>query len=101
MGITYIMITAFTILSLMTGVVSEHISNYTKDQEDEMKKEHQAELEHFMDTIQDLFKTADHDHSNTISRSEFKKVLEDPRLLSLGIEIHNFDMLELFDCLDL
>lgn len=103
--IFYIIVTAFTILSLMTGVVSERVLMETKEQEDAMKAQRDQQLREFMEEVQNLFEAADTDGSRTISRVEFKKILKDKdatkRLLANGIEVYDFDLLELFDCLDL
>lgn len=103
--ILYIILTAFTILSLLTGVVSEHILMVAKDQEEGMKARRDEELHQFMDDVKALFDAADVDGSRSISRTEFKRILKDKewskKLLAMGIEVYDFDFLELFDCLDL
>merc|ERR1719281_710337 len=70
--IAYIIVTAFTILSLLTGVVSEHILKVTKNDEDELKKQQGEELKKVSEEMLELFKKADTDNSGTIGRSEFK-----------------------------
>lgn len=103
--IFYIIVTAFTILSLMTGVVSEHILKVAKDQEEGMRQRHDKELKEFMEGVKTLFDAADVDKSRSISRGEFKKILKDKevskKLLAMHIEVYDYDFLELFDCLDL
>merc|ERR1719316_1436628 len=75
--ILYILITAFTTLSLLTGVVSEQILAATKKEEVEQQERHEEQMKFFQE-VKRMFKKADHDDSHTISRQEFQEfIVED------------------------
>merc|ERR1719456_1995824 len=69
--IFYIMLTAFTVLSLLTGVVAEHMLDVSRKEEDNQEKEKHEELKAFLAELEELFQLADADNSGTISREEF------------------------------
>lgn len=102
--IIYILITAFTTLSLLTGVVSEQILAATKKEEEE-QTERREEQNQFFREVKKMFKKADHDDSHTITRQEFQDMLQEHDMHvilqrhHIDLEEH-FDKIELFDCLD-
>lgn len=73
--IVYVLITAFSILSLLTGVISEHMINLTRYWQDKMANEEKEKTKKFIEWFQDWFEKADADNSQTISRDEFRMLL--------------------------
>jgi len=104
--ILYIMLTAFTVISLLTGVVAEHMLEVTK--EDDMAEEGEKQTRWFemVEKIGDMFSMGDIDDDGMISREEFSKVMHSKKfrqeLSSLGVEFHSTDhVMELFDFIDI
>lgn len=100
----YILIAAFTILSLLTGVVSERILQVTKEDEAQEDAQREQESLKFVKKCKELFHQADVDHHKVITRQELEKLLHDPhaedKLLRLDIDVDTKEIDEVFQLLD-
>lgn len=103
--VIYILVTSFTILSLLTGLVAENMLKVASEENDEIEKERrEAELE-FLNKMKVLFEAADVDRSNTVSKAEFVQCLAIPanqgELRKLDIDLDDMELEQVFDeCLD-
>jgi Ca2+-binding EF-hand superfamily protein len=95
--VLYVVVTAFSILSLLTGVISEHMIQLSKFNDKQAEELEDREKLDFMIRFHKMFVKADVDGSNTISREELRDVLAIPdvqdelyRLKGEGFEIPNF-----------
>lgn len=100
----YILITSFTILSLLTGVVSDRILAVTREDQSTEDAEREESAHVFVQECKRLFHQADVDHHKMITKAEFEEVLQDKhaqaKLLHLNIEIDESEIRELFDLID-
>lgn len=76
--VSVIVLTNFTLLNLMVGVIVERIIRVAAEQENELAS-FVAESEQFGVTLRALFDSADMDASGTVTRREIRTLLEDPR----------------------
>lgn len=94
---------AWALLAVMTGVVSE---NMIAIREQMIKEdEHRDEVRKMMvtKTLMELFREADTDNSGTVSREEFNSMLRSPELikkLQKNTSMKPEDLAELFEWLD-
>merc|ERR1719482_2318256 len=95
--IIYVLITAFSILSLLTGVISEHMIALTRYTEKQAEEQEEREKQKFIVFFHDWFTRADVDNSGSVSRDELrslfrrKEVAEElEKLAEDGFEIEMF-----------
>lgn len=94
---------AWALLAVMTGVVSENLIAIREQmvKEDELKE--QKRKQNITNTLFALFAKADCDGSGSVSRNEFNAMLRDPSLMKILIKNSNLrvqDLHDLFDWLD-
>merc|ERR1719382_2230880 len=74
--VAMIILTNFTLVNLMVGVIVERIIHVSMEQENELAS-FVAESEQFKVTLQALFDSADLDASGKVSRKELRDLLDD------------------------
>merc|ERR1719313_315436 len=94
---------AWALLAVMTGVVSENMIAIREQmmREDEVREEQRKSM--ITETLTELFHKADIDHDGTVSRDEFDMLLKSPELmrkLAKNTNIRLQDLQDLFDWLD-
>ncbi|CAE8662525.1 unnamed protein product, partial [Polarella glacialis] len=94
---------AWALLAVMTGVVSENMIaiRETMIKEDEQREEMRKTV--ITNLLIDLFREADADNSNTVSRAEFDGMLRSPDLvkkITSNTRMQVQDLKDLFDWLD-
>eukprot|EP00747_Dinoflagellata_sp_TGD_P164909 gnl/TRDRNA2_/TRDRNA2_185503_c0_seq1.p1 gnl/TRDRNA2_/TRDRNA2_185503_c0~~gnl/TRDRNA2_/TRDRNA2_185503_c0_seq1.p1 ORF type:complete len:552 (+),score=122.92 gnl/TRDRNA2_/TRDRNA2_185503_c0_seq1:96-1751(+) len=94
---------AWALLAVMTGVVSENMISIREQlaREDEQKEERRQAV--VTDLLVELFRAADADGSGAVSREEFMAMLRTPDLgkkLMKNTNVRVTDLQELFDWLD-
>eukprot|EP00928_Gymnodinium_smaydae_P080160 TRINITY_DN63928_c0_g1_i1.p1 TRINITY_DN63928_c0_g1~~TRINITY_DN63928_c0_g1_i1.p1 ORF type:complete len:522 (-),score=151.53 TRINITY_DN63928_c0_g1_i1:142-1575(-) len=98
--LTYVILAAFVVLSLLTGVMAEHMAAVKEEQERERKKEQQLKIEEVSNVFSKAFWKFDY----TVDRKEFESILSDEALSKdlAGCNLHLEDIKanDLFDCLD-
>merc|ERR1719217_1914094 len=77
----YVVFAAFVILSLLTGVMAEHMTNLREMQEEDEKAEQRLKQQEAERTFFEAFKRLDTSMDRKISRSEFVDMLRDEELL--------------------
>jgi len=94
---------AWALLAVMTGVVSENMIAIREQmmREDERKEELRKSM--ITDTLIELFRKADTDNSGTVSREEFDAMLRKPdliRKITKNTHMRVQDLHDLFDWID-
>mmetsp|Transcript_9215 Transcript_9215/g.21576 ORF Transcript_9215/g.21576 Transcript_9215/m.21576 type:complete len:586 (-) Transcript_9215:236-1993(-) len=94
---------AWALLAVMTGVVSENMIAIREQmvKEDELREEMRKTL--VTKTLMDLFREADADNSGTVSRDEFNAMLRSPdliRKITRNTHMKVQDLQDLFEWLD-
>jgi len=102
--VTFIAFTAWTMISLLTGVVSERIIKVTstKQQSDHERQELQRRT--FARFLHNCFKRADADGNGVLDREEFAHLIHQDNVTKhmddLGVSISREELLHTFDMLD-
>lgn len=95
----YIFIAGFAILSLLTGVIVDHMTEVSAAQVQQDKNEQDEELRVFVDEIKGYFAETDH-----LNRDDLGKFLQDKALLktlsNYGVDLTGHTVDEVFDLLD-
>eukprot|EP00931_Biecheleriopsis_adriatica_P049215 TRINITY_DN28464_c0_g1_i1.p1 TRINITY_DN28464_c0_g1~~TRINITY_DN28464_c0_g1_i1.p1 ORF type:complete len:716 (-),score=147.15 TRINITY_DN28464_c0_g1_i1:132-2213(-) len=110
MPLTKVIFVVFTIysswalLSVMTGVVSDHIQ-YVREVQQQEEEHAQDEQHHqLVRTLSQIFAAADPDGSGTLRRAVYMEILNSPfqvRRLQKAVNLHVDDIKQIFDLLDL
>merc|ERR1719238_1489786 len=77
----YVVFAAFVILSLLTGVMAEHMTNLREMQEEDEKQEQRLKQQEAERVFFEAFKKLDTSLDRKISRSEFVEMMKDEELL--------------------
>merc|ERR1719482_785574 len=88
--IIYVLITAFSILSLLTGVISEHMIALTRYTEKQAEEKEEEERKKFIDFFHSWFIRADTDNSGTVSREELRALF---RRMEVAEELEKLEKL--------
>mmetsp|Transcript_62223 Transcript_62223/g.131511 ORF Transcript_62223/g.131511 Transcript_62223/m.131511 type:complete len:545 (+) Transcript_62223:117-1751(+) len=105
----YVIFAAMVILSLLTGVLADHINNVTVENEKEEKAEKQLETKQAVSIEYKAFRKVMSGPGSRVGNSmtfdQFRQVIEDrevnKHLVELGIiDLENFDPADLFVCFD-
>merc|ERR1719310_2761112 len=78
----YVVFAAFVILSLLTGVMAEHMTNLREMQEEDEKAEQRLKQQEAERTFFEAFKKLDTSMTRKISRAEFVEMMKDEELLT-------------------
>lgn len=87
----YILITSFTILSVLTGVVSEKILSVSRGESDQMQKEAQEEREQLQGRASDLYKKAKRKSDGLIGKTQFRHLVTED-FVDTKKEFHYFGL---------
>jgi len=103
--VAFIAFGSWTMISLLTAVVSDHMIAATADlKEVEARKAHELKLD-FIDYLQFSFHQADTDGDKMLDRAEFVEWVEDEgtmkRLHKVGIDMRKDEMIAMFDMFDI
>jgi hypothetical protein len=100
--IAFIILGSWSMLSLLTGVMSEHMIEKSATRKEEMKSEAQAKRKIFMKNLGRIFTLADADNSGNLSREEFLAAV--PTVANLmsqeGLNVGVKDLEAVFDTID-
>jgi hypothetical protein len=100
--IAFIILGSWSMLSLLTGVMSEHMIEKSATRKEEMKEEAQAKRRVFLKNLGRIFDLADEDKSGNLSREEFLQAV--PTVASLmsqeGLNVGVRDLEAVFDTID-
>jgi len=100
----YIFIAAFAMLSLLTGVVADHMTEVSGDQEEGKKKEEEEDLKVLMGKIEEYFASADTSGKLMITRQDFDKFIQNEELSETlqkyGVEFAGHEADDLWMLLD-
>lgn len=104
----YVIFAGMVILSLLTGVLADHINSVTNEAEEEEQKEKAAQRKMAFAAEFKAFKKAtcysDHRSENIITKEDFRKVMKDKEIMGqleeIGINLEDFNPDDLFICLD-
>lgn len=94
---------AWALLAVMTGVVSENLMTIREQSAREEEAKEVARKLNITNTLFDLFASCDADGSGSVCRAEFNAMLKDPGLTKLLVKNSNLrlkDLYDLFDWLD-
>mmetsp|Transcript_98968 Transcript_98968/g.206270 ORF Transcript_98968/g.206270 Transcript_98968/m.206270 type:complete len:541 (-) Transcript_98968:450-2072(-) len=97
----FMFIGAFVIMSLLTGVMADHMNDVRRNEEEEETKERLSQI----DTAIQAVKSSDVDGDGTLDRYEFEKLFDPGNsfakdLKDTGVSISSKEAVELFDCFD-
>merc|ERR1719215_1131969 len=102
--VCYIILAAMVILSLLTGVLADHVNNVREQQDRDEKTEQDAQLSKALRTEYKLFMNADAGGRHWIDKAHFKEIWGkssvQEELGKIGIDVGNFDPGDLFDSFD-
>lgn len=87
--VMYVIVAAFVVLSLLTGVMAEHINAVRQAQEAEDKIEKKKKLKEAVRVFYKVFGRADLLHDGRLVRAEFEQVFKDRELVA---QLANFDV---------
>merc|ERR1719201_2274975 len=73
----FVILTAFSILSLLTGVISEHMIQLSRFQDKQAEEWEEQQKAKFINMFKQMFAKADTDNSQTISREELALFIAD------------------------
>eukprot|EP00929_Paragymnodinium_shiwhaense_P065226 TRINITY_DN32719_c0_g1_i1.p1 TRINITY_DN32719_c0_g1~~TRINITY_DN32719_c0_g1_i1.p1 ORF type:complete len:469 (+),score=127.13 TRINITY_DN32719_c0_g1_i1:144-1550(+) len=103
--LAYVVFAAFVILSLLTGVMAEHMGNLRDTQEKEERAEQLRKVREAKRTFLNAFERLDKSQDHQISREEFRAMMTDKQLLkeleNISLNLGEADADDLFNCLDL
>lgn len=71
----YVLLNAVIILALLTGVITEHMMQVHRNDDEDQERERQEKLKTVLKAIYRLFKLIDTDNSDSIDRAEFQTLL--------------------------
>lgn len=94
---------AWALLAVMTGVVSENMIAIRNEMAKEEERREEIRRSMITEFLQELFKEADKDNSGTVSKLEFEALINDPeigRKLRRNSRLQAQDLRDLFDWLD-
>jgi len=103
MFVLFYIYSAWALLAVMTGVVSENLIAIRDQMVLENEAKEEKRKQNITSTLFDLFAKADADGSGSVSRVEFYDMLRDPMLTKLISKNSNMkvqDLYDLFDWLD-
>jgi len=105
--VAYVVFAAFVILSLLTGVMAEHMTNLREMTEADEKAEKKLRQKEAERTFFEAFRKLDTSHDHLVSKEEFSKLMLDDELLdklddiSLDLRETCSDIDDFFDTIDL
>merc|ERR1719188_805039 len=101
----YIFFISFTMASLWTGVMADHMNDVRQKEEEEERQQEQEAVETAMDTFRQTFTMADTTADNSMDFKEFEQMLKSKEIMgllkSVGIDITGLDARELFEFFDI
>merc|ERR1712125_302458 len=102
--LAYVICAAMVILSLLTGVLADHVNSIREGEEEEEKILRQSDRKRAMVAEFRAFKEVTGPHRNYIIKEEFCKLLKSDQFVEniadFGIDIKTFDPDDLFVCFD-
>merc|ERR1712232_641822 len=101
--VVFYIYSAWALLAVMTGVVSENMIAIREQMLREEAKKDDMRKEHILNFLGDLFRRADSDNSGQISRDEFDMMLRSPELVKKLMKYSKMepkDLEELFEWID-
>lgn len=100
--VCFIILGSWAMMSLLTGVMAEHMIEKSAVRKDEMKNELAAKRREFMAGLGQIFTMADADRSGALSREEFNAAV--PTVANLmvaeGLSVTVKDLEAVFDTID-
>jgi len=102
--VCFIVFTAWTMISLLTAVVSDAMIQMTQNRKElELQKQERNRME-FIDFLQDCFIKADADGNGLLDMEEFDEMIKDDRITAkmeeLGVVIPTHELRKAFSMLD-
>jgi len=101
MFLLYVVVVSLVVVSLLTGVMAEHMNTVRESEE---ALEEQERLKTATKVLYSAFKRVDEDNNKNINFHEFQMVLADQELLdmlkTIELDVGDFDPHELFLCFD-
>lgn len=104
MFVVFTIYSSWALLSVMTGVVSDHIQYVREVQESEDEVAHDVRQGNLVRTLSQIFAAADPDGSGRLRRELYMEILNSPfqvRRLQQTVKLHLEDIKQIFDLLDL
>jgi len=97
-AMAYITITAFTMVSLITGIISEELVGSQREDEDTKMAVVEKEKAELASHVRNLLEACDDDNSSSLSSTEIERALENPELrlitrlraLDIDMEMQDF-----------
>jgi len=102
--VVFTIYSSWALLSVMTGVVSDHIQYVREVQEAEDEVAHDVRQGNLVRTLAQIFAAADPDGSGRLRRELYMEILHSPfqvRRLQQTVKLHLEDIKQIFDLLDL
>merc|ERR1719253_775677 len=101
--IGFIIVGAWSMLSLLTGVVAENILQKSTQRREEMKLENEAKRRRWLDEVRKVFQAADTDGDGLMSTEEFSAHM--PNILQMmeeeGVVMNEEDLRSVFETIDI
>jgi len=101
---SFIIIESFVILSLLTGVMADHMDQVRKDEETDLLKENRMDVNATMEAFKRLFAKPGGKGTAYVTKKEFGQIFADHNLCAQlnadDIEITGMEALEVFDIFD-
>mmetsp|Transcript_18730 Transcript_18730/g.25202 ORF Transcript_18730/g.25202 Transcript_18730/m.25202 type:complete len:206 (+) Transcript_18730:2-619(+) len=100
----YVIVAALVIISLFSGVMSEHMNTVREQEQIDEQKRQQEEMVGALKIMHKAFKAADVAGDHLITKAEFEAMAKRPELrdelASVGVDLEEVEPGELFDCFD-
>uniref|UniRef100_A0A7S1W5M3 EF-hand domain-containing protein n=1 Tax=Alexandrium catenella TaxID=2925 RepID=A0A7S1W5M3_ALECA len=101
--VTYMGIAAFAMLSLLTGVIVDHMTEVSAKQQETGEAEKEEELKLFVSKVEEYLPLGQKDYQG-ITKEDFVKIMDDHNLLDFfcgfGINLVGHEINEFFELLD-
>jgi len=102
--VAFIAFSAWTMISLLTAIVSDNVIQATQDKKEEQKREEERMRALFVAFLQNAFKHADTDGNGVLDKDEFAALMDDEavtaKMEELGVTLPKDESCRVFDMLD-
>jgi len=103
--ILYVVFAAFVVLSLLTGVMAEHMNAVRREEDEKLKQESHSRMLAAIRVFYKAFRSADTEADGVIAREEFATIFMDKQfakqLQNFDVDLQGINAEDIFKCLDL